>query len=292
VITTDFVDRRKALFKAIDEAGLVVDCTVPKGETRADRMAREAVMQTAIDEGLAASGKRLAMDARRRLIQMTGFDLRILGANLEKLINYVGDRATIADADVTAVLQRSRKDPIFEFTNALADRNLIAMLGLMQGLLEDGMHPLQLLAATANQLRRLLLAKDFIQRDRGRSWSADMAFPRFKAAAFPSVKNDDAALAAIQDAWQSLLQPPVQGKKKKKRASSDLVLARNPKSPFPVFQTLKHADRYSLDELQRAMIRLSETDVKMKSTGQDPRLLLEAFLVRLCRGPSPATTDR
>ena len=40
VMTTDIVDRRKALFKAIDETGLVIDCTVPKGETRADRTAR------------------------------------------------------------------------------------------------------------------------------------------------------------------------------------------------------------------------------------------------------------
>jgi DNA polymerase-3 subunit delta len=49
VVTTDFVDRRKALFKAIDETGLVVDCTVPKGETRADRMAQDAVTKTTMD---------------------------------------------------------------------------------------------------------------------------------------------------------------------------------------------------------------------------------------------------
>jgi DNA polymerase-3 subunit delta len=37
----------------------------------------------------------------------------------------------------------------------------------MKSLLDDGMHPLQLLAAVANQIRRLLLAKDFIVGDRG-----------------------------------------------------------------------------------------------------------------------------
>ncbi|PID39607.1 MAG: hypothetical protein CR984_06390 [Proteobacteria bacterium] len=283
VITTDFVDRRKALYKKIDESGLIVDCNVPKGETRADRMAREAVMQAAIDEGLAGSGKKIAIDARNRLIRLTGFDLRILGTNLEKLVDFTGDRQTISEADVTAVLQRSRKDPIFEFTNALAERNLNAMLGLMQSLLEDGMHPLQLLAAAANQLRRLLLAKEFIRRDQGASWTANMAFPRFKGAAFQAVQNADAALGATREEWQRLLEPPADGKKKKKSGASDLVLVRNTRSPFPVYQTLKNADQYSLDELQQAMIRLSETDVKMKSTGQDLRLLLEAFLIRLCR---------
>ena len=69
----------------------------------------------------------------------------------------------------------------------------------------------------------------------------------------------------------------------KKVASSDLVLAKNPKSPFPVFQTLKKADRFSIEALTSAMDDLSETDLRMKSTGQDSRMLLEHFLIGLCR---------
>jgi DNA polymerase-3 subunit delta len=282
-LTTDFVDRRKALFKAIDETGLVVDCTVPKGETRADRMARDAVTQATIDAALAQAGKRMASDARQRLMEWTGFDLRTLSGNLEKLISFVGDRKTINDADVTAVLQRTRKDPIFEFTNAVADRDLSAILPLMNSLLNDGMHPLQLLAAVANQLRRLLVAKDFIVRDRGRSWSDRMSFPQFKSGPFKTILADDGSFADLADAWDSILNPPADGKKKKKAVSSDLVLAKNPKSPFPVFQTLKKAEGFSRDALISAMIDLSEIDLRMKSSGQDPRMLLETFLVKLCR---------
>jgi DNA polymerase III subunit delta len=284
VITTDFVDRRKALFKAIDETGLVVDCTVPKGETRADRMAQDAIMQATMDDALAQASKRIAVDARKRLMQWTGFDLRTLSDNLEKLVNFVGDRKTITDADVAAVLQRTRKDPIFEFTNAVADRDLPAILFFMKSLLDDGLHPLQLLAAVANQIRRLLLAKDFIVRDRGRSWSARMTFPQFKAGPFKAVQADDAASASRTEAWDSVLNPSVEGKKRNKIATSDLVLAKNPKSPFPVFQTLKKADNFSIEELTSAMVDLSEADVRMKSTGQAPRMLLETFLVGLCRG--------
>lgn len=282
LITTDFVDRRKALFKAIDTAGLIVDCTIPKGETRADRMAQDAVTQAAVDDAMAKSGKRMESAARRRLMQWTGFDLRTLAGNLEKLISYVGDRNTISDADVRGVLQRSRKDPIFEFTNAVAERDLRSSLFLMQSLLEDGMHPLQLLAAVTNQLRRLLLAKDFIVRDGGRSWSARMAFPGFKTTAFKAVQTDDANHATLLETWEAMLTPPPEGKERKRTAGSDLVLAKNPRSPFPVFQTLKKADKFSMAMLSSAMIDLSEIDRRMKSTGQDPRLLLEAFLIRLC----------
>lgn len=283
VITTDLVDRRKALFKSIDETGLVVDCSVPKGETRADRMAQDAVMKATLDAALSRSGKRMATDARQRLMQWTGFDLRTLSGNLEKLISFAGDRKTITDADVTAVLQRTRKDPIFEFTNAVADRDLSAILFFMKSLLDDGLHPLQLLAAVANQVRRLLLAKDFIVRDRGRAWSGRMTFQQFKAGPFKAILEDDQKAALLTAEWDSILNPSAAGKKRKKAAASDLLLAKNPKSPFPVFQTLKKADNFSRAELAAATLDLSETDLRMKSTGQDPRLLLEAFLIGLCR---------
>jgi DNA polymerase-3 subunit delta len=231
----------------------------------------------------------MAVDARKRLTQWTGFDLRTLSGNLEKLVSFVGDRKTITDADVTAVLRRTRKDPIFEFTNAVADRDLPVVLFFMQSLLDDGIHPLQLLAAVANQIRRLLLAKDFIVRDRGRSWSSRMTFPQFKAGPFKAVQADDAVFASLTEAWDSLLNPLAEGKKRKKAATSDLVLAKNPKSPFPVFQTLKKADNFSIEALTSAMIDLSQTDLRMKSTGQDPRILLETFLIGLCRRDSRQT---
>ena len=283
LITADVVDRRKALFKAIDAHGLVVDCTVPKGATRSDRRSREAVLRAAIDDVLAAAGKKMTADARQQMIRWTGFDLPTLVDNLEKLVSYVGVRQTITDEDVTTVLQRTRKDPIFAFTNAVADRNLSEALFLMQSLLDEGMHPLQLLAAIANQLRRLLLAKAYIDRDRGRSWSAGMAFPQFKASAFQAVQTADEALVGLQQTWDGLLAAEAAKTGSRPTTSSDLVLARNPRSPFPVFQTLKKADLFTLEELTMGMIQLSETDRRMKSTGQDPRLLLEAHLVRLCR---------
>ncbi len=283
LITTDFVDRRKALFKAIEQTGTVVDCTVPMGESRADRMAQNAVMQTAIDSSLAKSGKTIRSDARQRLMQWTGFDLRMLGNNLEKLINYVGKRKSITDADVTAILSRTRKDPIFEFTGAVADRNLPEALLLMRRLLDDDMHPLQLLAAIANQLRRLLVAKAFIVKDAGRFWQAHLTFPQFKTMSFKAVQEADGDLTAMVNAWHGLLNPTSAGQKKQAVASSDLVLAKNPKSPFPVFQTLKKADHFSLEELMATMVDLSDIDLRMKSTGQDPRILLEAFLIGLCR---------
>jgi DNA polymerase III subunit delta len=285
IITTDWVDRRKALFKAIEAKGMVVDCAVPKGENRADRMAQDAVMQSTLNDALARAGKKMAGKACQRLLQSTGFDLRTLAGNLEKLISYVGDRPSITAADVEALIKRTRKDPIFEFTNAVADRDLSAALFFMRSLLEEGMHPLQLLAALANQIRRLLVAKSFLVRDRGRTWSSDMAFARFQATTLEAIQADDERAAQLTQSWNSILNPCVEGKKPQKTVSSDLVLAKHPKSAFAVFQTFKKADPFSLEALIAAMINLSQSDRRIKSTGQDPRLILEAFLMRLCHPP-------
>ena len=284
IVTTDFVDRRKALFKTIEENGTIVDCTVPKGESRADRMAQDAVMQAAIDTALEHSGKTMRSEARQRLMEWTGFDLRMLTGNIEKLVSFVGNRKTITHEDVTGVLQRTRKDPIFEFTNAVAEKKLPEALALMQRLMEDEMHPLQLLAAIANQLRRLLVARDFIDQDKGRVWSSNLGFNQFKSTPLKAVQVVDEKAVGLTNDWSSILTPETAKKKSKSASSSDLILVKNPRSPFPVYQTLKKADAFSLEELRSAIIELSNVDLRMKSTGQDPRALLETFLIRLCQG--------
>ena len=72
---------------------------------------------------LAPFGKTLDKAAFQKLVEMTGFDLRMFTGNLEKLVQYVGDRKTIAVEDVESALPRTRQDPVFELTNAVTDRN-------------------------------------------------------------------------------------------------------------------------------------------------------------------------
>ena len=44
VITADMVDKRRKLFKIIKAYGVIIDCSVPKGDRRADKIAQEAVL--------------------------------------------------------------------------------------------------------------------------------------------------------------------------------------------------------------------------------------------------------
>ena len=95
IIATEFVDKRRGLFKAINQTGMIINCAVPKGARRADKLAQEDVLIETMSSVLDEARKKMNKAAFQAMYAMTGFDLRTFSANLEKLINYVGDREHI-----------------------------------------------------------------------------------------------------------------------------------------------------------------------------------------------------
>jgi DNA polymerase-3 subunit delta len=291
VITTDMVDKRRGLYKAISGAGVVIDCTVPKGDRRADKMAQEDVLLKKMLEILKPSKKEMDKGTYKVLVDMTGFDLRTFCGSLEKLIDYTGERNTITVADVEAVLKRTKKDPIYDFTNALADRQIDKVLFFLSSLLADDFHPLQILAAVANQVRRLTLAKDFAKSKQAAGWHPGLSYNVFQQSVLPAIVAYDEELLKVLEDWENqdsasddIAKAPVRVKgRTKKKIQTDLLLARNPKNAYPVYQLMKKSERYSKSELLAAVGLLSETDSQLKLSGQNPRLILERLVFKICR---------
>ena len=290
VITTDVVDKRRGLYKAITHLGVAIDCTVPKGDRRADKMAQEDVLVQTMAEILEPSNKKMDRDAYPALLEMTGFDLRTFCGSLEKLVDYTGKRNTITVEDVEAVLKRTKKDPIYEFTNAVADRRIERVLFFLNSLLAADFHPLQILAAVANQVRRLTLAKDFLESQPSSGWHAGLSFNAFQQSVMPAIAAHDQELLQVLESWDNPLsasgdidKPPSRGKgRKKKKVQTDLLLARNPKNAYPVYLLMKKSEHYSKTELLEAVGLLKETDAQLKLSGQDSKLILERFVFKLC----------
>ena len=290
VITTDVADKRRSLYKAISKLGVAIDCTVPKGDRRADKIAQEDILVQKMAEILKPSKKEMDKDAYRALLDMTGFDLRVFCGSLEKLVDYIGKRSAITVQDVEAVLKRTKKDPIYEFTNAVADRRIESVLFFLNSLLAADFHPLQILAAVVNQVRRLTLAKDFVENQPSSGWHAGLSFNAFQQRVMPAIAAYDQELLQVLERWDNPLpasgdidKPPARGRgRKKKKAQTDLLLARNPKNAYPVYQLMKKSEHYSKTELLAAVGLLAETDAQLKLSGQDPRLILERLLFKLC----------
>jgi len=303
ILTSDMVDKRKGLYKAIVEKGLAVDCSVPKGENWADRQAQGTLLAEQARSILAPFGKTLDKAAFQKLVEMTGFDLRMFAGNLEKLVQVVGDRKTIAVEDVESALPRTRQDPVFELTNAVTDRNVDAALFYLKSLLSRGFFPLQVIAAIVNQMRRALIAKDFLESPGGKFWRSGLTFDQFKKqfsqTILPALQAHDASLIARLGEWESLLRTTSESdrlpdKKKKKSAptekksalpASDLLLAKLPASPYPLYLLMQKTDRFSSSELIQAIISLDQANLSLKSSSLNPEQILEKMILNICGLP-------
>lgn len=296
VLTTDLVDKRRTLFKKIREKGIVVDCSVPKGDRKADRQIQETVLRNRAETILDGNRKALTPPAFARLYEMTGFDLRTFSNNLEKLVLYVGDRNTITPEDVTDVLERSKQDPIYELTGAVSDRDPSSSLKILDSLLQAGLHHLQVFTAIVNQVRKLLLVKAFTQSPQGRSWQPGMPYNAFTTRVLPVMGDYDQELISVLDRWEDRLHPDEEagdngvkksGKSKKKKTrqkvSPDLLVAANPKNPYPIYLTLKKSDKFRMEELKSLYIFLGHTDMKLKRSARNPKLVLEEVILKICR---------
>jgi len=279
IITTDTVQKNRRLYKAIAKHGIVVNCQVPKGFIKADRDQQDKTFRENAQNILAQSGKKMTPDAYTLMRDMLGQGLRNFTVSLEKLIQYVGERNSITRDDVTAVLERTRQDPIFELTNALADRNLINALAVLDNLFENQFNPLQAVAAIANQIRRLILIDDVKARYKD-SYRKGMTFAHFKNSFFSNVLEYDQMMAefAVESTQDTNI-----SKKKKKKVNTTLIIAKNPKSLYPVYLSFKSSDNYSRHELLQAIQLLYEADKRIKTGSQNNNQIIERMIIEICR---------
>ena len=293
IITTDMADKRRALFKTLSSKGVVINCSVPMGDRRADRIEQEAVLVDTMNAMLADRGKTMARPAYQALYEMTGFDLRTFSSNLEKLISFVGERSEITAADVESALQRTKIDPIYEFTNAVAERQTDAALLFLESVQSSGVHPLQIFTALINQIRKLLLVKDFVESPSGGVWQAACPYDYFQKRVMPAIAEYDRQLLEHLEDRQATLareselpaigSPAKKTRKKNVKAGTDLLIAKNPNNPYPIYLLFRKSERFKKEELIKAFETLNTADKQLKSGNQNPKLVLEKVILSICR---------
>jgi DNA polymerase-3 subunit delta len=138
-------------------------------------------------------------------------------------------------------------------SNAVAERDTHKALFFLDSLLRSSVHPLQVLAVVTNQVRKLILAKDFIRSKSGGSWRKDLSYGGFKKMILPELE---------------------------KREPDFLT---DNAHPYAVYMTLKHSHNYTPEELMGAMELLLDTDIRLKSSGQNAKMVLEHAVLGICR---------
>ncbi len=151
------------LYKAVDKLGGVLERTQKKG----------AEFQRGVLELVAERNKTMEPQVAQLFISATGEDLRRVSAELDKLVAYIGDRREITRADVEGVVANAAKARLWDFPDALANRDCRRALVLSSKLLGDGESVFALHATALRIIRDLLSARALL--DRGHGSAAELA---------------------------------------------------------------------------------------------------------------------
>jgi len=282
ILISRAVDKRKKIYKAIFDKGVIIDCAVAQGARKADLDEQKAVLQTVSKRILSVAGKTIDPHAFHALVALTGFNLDLLSQNLEKLIAYSGNATMISMADIRAVVKRDKKDPIFNLTNALMAKDVKNALFYLNSLFNEGYHVLQILKSFENQIRKLILVKCFMltKDEINKTNLRQMDFNSFKLRMLPKIMQDDEKTKAMIAEQVSYGTNEIS--KKKSNKSNDLFLAPNPQNAYPVFQTFQKSENFSLNELNQALVFLSDLDYGLKSSSFDANTAIESFIINIC----------
>ena len=72
LMTSEKVDKRRALYKTLKKTGMIIDCSIPLGNRMADRKAQEAVMFECMKMIVSENGKSMDKKAFASLLESTG----------------------------------------------------------------------------------------------------------------------------------------------------------------------------------------------------------------------------
>jgi DNA polymerase-3 subunit delta len=212
VLTARSLDGRTTFARELKQLATVVGCE-PLAEER---------IPAWIAARLAIGGRECKAEAgvAERLLELVGTDLGTLDGELDKLVQYVGERRTITRDDVDRVAAGGVGASLAELVQAVGERRVPAALAAVGDLLEAGHSPIEVLAWLGYRFHDMWRAQD---------------------------------LGNQRGVW---IRP----------------------------EARQQARRYQPAELRRAAALILEADGRLKSSGGDPRLVLESLIRKVAGG--------
>ncbi|MBD3184519.1 DNA polymerase III subunit delta [Candidatus Poribacteria bacterium] len=251
---TSQLNSRSKVVKTIDSVGKVINFT----KFRSSYYVNKDPMYQMVVDKLKENKKTIAPDAFSELQKKTGNNMRQMFDELNKLVTFVGERSRIEKSDVEDLVSRTEFDGIFDLTDAIGKRSLPLALASLRGVLEKGDHPILIHAMLTRQIRFLLQAKLLMENGYIKTNVARMSYNVFQKNAYKNIPSN-----IIE----------------KLPESKTLNLLKQ--HPYPLHNTLRQAGNFTVDELIKAMKRLLEADIQLKSGSLTPELVVEMLVVDL-----------
>lgn len=247
-------DKRRAFYKTFEKLGMVESFTAlsqddkdwaGKAEAEAIRIFRE-------------TGKEIDDHALAELVNRVGPNLRQLASEAEKLSLYAADRPAVSLADVQLIVSRQKHARAFALAEALGDRDLPKLLKTLDEELweirvgtDKRKSEIGLLYGLISKIRSLLMLQELMRlgvlkpaRDYN---SFKSQLDRIPASALPSDKRFN-PLAS---------------------------------HPFVLFQAMRQAGNYRIEELVDAMEVLLDANRKLVGSDLDEAMVLQQAAVEI-----------
>ncbi len=156
-VQAEKLDERKKLTKAAQKNACVVQFQALKENECREWIYAEVGRQNG----------QITPDATARLLLSVGTNLRLLRSEIEKLILYAGEGATIEEAMVDALATRTMEQNIFVFIDEVVRVRIEKAMRMMYDLLKNKEEPIKLLFMITRQVRIMHQVK--VQSGRGYS---------------------------------------------------------------------------------------------------------------------------
>lgn len=130
-------------------------------------------------ETIEKAGAEIDAHALRYLISLVGQDVRRLTNEISKLVTAALPGKTITSALIESLVPNSREISNFDLTDHLVAGRKSQALSVLKKILDDGGEPLPLLGLISYNYRRLLMAKDLMERGADRREVANVVKLRY-----------------------------------------------------------------------------------------------------------------
>jgi len=263
VLLAEAVDKRKKLYKSIAEHGTVVDLSVDTGTSKAATDSQKEVLQEIVRKTLASYGKKMDQRTMDILLERVGFHPVAAALESEKLALFTEERSSIIPADLNEIIGRTREEAVFELSEAFSNRDLKTSLTISSRLIDSGMHPLVIVAALRNHIRKMLTIRSMQDLDNP-TYSPGVSFPAFKGGYLDRLKT-------IREAdWPGDL----------------------PGHPYALYMLFRKAENFSSAYLTGALPELLKAEYSIKSSGIPNKIIIDNMFFNLLADQGPKLSTR
>ncbi len=189
IVLTDSVNKSTSFYKTFQSLGEVHAFDEPEKE----KDAQEDFIPR-VEQRLAELGLSMPPPVFAAFLDRTGYNLRQVEMETEKLSLHLGDRKTVTLEDVHLMVAPVREGKFYEFADTFCGGDLPKTLRVMRRMFDQRVSPVALVVNLQNRLRDLLVLSDCLKR----GWARLSGGDRWRSLSWSLPPEAEALLASLE----------------------------------------------------------------------------------------------